>query len=159
MSYIQPAVWLVKTSTGVYQLVSDGSSTLTFQSAASTNLSIGPVAAQSCFMSGPWQQGGPFTVTDRMAVALTAITTTGSIAFNAGPFVTISNAGATTVTLPAANTVNALSMLLRIKNIGAGTTTITRAGTDLIDGATTAALTTKQSIDLQSDGSSNWWIV
>lgn len=159
MSFIIVPNWVIKPTTGGYQLVPDGSSTLTLQSAPTTNLSIGPVAGQSCFMSGPWQQGGPFTITDRLAFVLTAIAATGSIASNSGPFITISNAGATTITLPSANNVNALSQLLRIKNIGAGTTTITRAGTDLIDGATTAALTTKQSIDLQSDGSSNWWIV
>lgn len=57
------------------------------------------------------------------------------------------------ITLPAATN----KLLLRIKNLGANTCTITRAGTDTIDGATSAVLTTQyEAIDVVTDASAAW---
>jgi hypothetical protein len=59
------------------------------------------------------------------------------------------------ITLPAAT----VKILYKVKNLGSNTCTITRAGADTIDGATTAVLRTQyEAIDLVSDGTSAWSI-
>jgi hypothetical protein len=58
-----------------------------------------------------------------------------------------------TITLPAATTV----VYLKVKNLGSNTCTINRAGSDTIDGGTSAVLRTQyHAIDLISDGTSAW---
>ncbi len=62
-------------------------------------------------------------------------------------------AAARVLTLPSAAT----KAYFRIKNIGANTCTINRAGADLIDGATSAVLRTQyEAVDLVADASTNW---
>ena len=62
-------------------------------------------------------------------------------------------AGARVITLPAATTV----VYLKVKNLGSNTCTINRAGSDTIDGGTSAVLRTQyHAIDLISDGTSAW---
>jgi hypothetical protein len=63
--------------------------------------------------------------------------------------------GARTVNLPAATTKNAFF----VKNIGVNTCTVNRAGSDTIDGTTSAAIETQYgSILLIPDGTSAWYI-
>lgn len=67
-----------------------------------------------------------------------------------------------TFTLPAANALGAgISQKLIIKNRSTGNVTINRAGSDTIDGGTTITLTggANESVELQSDGVSEWVIV
>lgn len=67
--------------------------------------------------------------------------------------------GNITITLPAAN--STARRLYNIKKIdsSANTVTVTRAGSDTIDGAVSVVLTTQyQSISIQSEGANNaWW--
>lgn len=70
--------------------------------------------------------------------------------------------GTYAVTMPAANSTDAAAgRVVRIKNVGAGTITVTAAGADTIeDGvATTLALAADQAATLISDGTSNWEII
>ena len=63
------------------------------------------------------------------------------------------SAAGRTINLPAATN----KIAYKIKNLGANTCTIARAGSDTIDGATSALLTTQyEAITLASDGSSAW---
>jgi hypothetical protein len=60
-----------------------------------------------------------------------------------------------TITLPAAT----VKVVLAVKSIGANNCTINRAGSDTIDGGTSAVLTTQyEAIEVRSDGSSAWEI-
>jgi hypothetical protein len=57
------------------------------------------------------------------------------------------------ITLPAAT----VKILYKVKNLGANTCTISRAGSDTIDGGTTAVLRNQyEAIELASDGTSTW---
>lgn len=88
---------------------------------------------------------------DRLRATRT-VTTTGTI-LSTDDFINVNAAGATTQTLPSAAT---SGQAIIIKNIGAGTPTI--SGTDLIDGAATLTLTTGSSISLISSGGTwNIW--
>lgn len=65
--------------------------------------------------------------------------------------------GTFTVTLPTASTVK--NIMYNIKNIGTGTITVDGAGSETIDGGTTAVLSSQFAcITVQSDGS-NWHII
>lgn len=60
-----------------------------------------------------------------------------------------------TINLPAATN----KILYRVKNLGANSCTIARAGSDTIDGGTSAVLTTQyEAIDVAADGTSAWSI-
>jgi len=64
-----------------------------------------------------------------------------------------STGGAVSVTLPAATN----KLILRFKNVGTNSCTISRAGADTIDGGTSATLTLQyQAVDLAADGTSAW---
>ena len=59
--------------------------------------------------------------------------------------------------LPAASSTDAAAgRLVRIKNIGAGTITVTPDGSDTIDGAGSLALAAGDAATLLSDGTSDW---
>jgi hypothetical protein len=65
------------------------------------------------------------------------------------------SAGAVTLTLPAATS----KMVYHIKNLSTNSCTINRAGSDTIDGGTSAVLTVQyESIGIDSDGSATWEI-
>lgn len=69
--------------------------------------------------------------------------------------------GTFTVTLPAASTATAGARnVIDVKNIGSGTVTVARAGSDTIDGATSYSLTTQyQSVTLVANAAGNGWLV
>lgn len=70
-------------------------------------------------------------------------------------FLCDTSAAGRTITLPAATTKN----VFHVKNLGANSCTINRAGSDTIDGGTSAVLTiADESISLESDGSAEWQI-
>jgi len=73
------------------------------------------------------------------------------------------NAGSFVVTLSAANALGAgiakVYSLRRIDSNASNTITINRAGSDLIEGATSFNLLPNTAIKIASDGSSNWWII
>ena len=79
-----------------------------------------------------------------------------------GSTIVVNAAGATTQTLPAASAVPA-GKSIRLFNIGAGTATVSRAGTDTltINNATanTQALGTGDGLLLVSNGSNSWFVV
>ena len=88
---------------------------------------------------------------DRLSLTRT-VTTSGTLSIT-DDFVAVNAAGATTQTLNSAAT---SGQTIVIKNIGAGSATI--SSTDLIDGATTAVLTPGSSISLISSGGTwNIW--
>lgn len=68
--------------------------------------------------------------------------------------------GTYAATLPAANHADAiLGRPIRLKNNGVGNITITRAGSDTVDGGTTLVIATTASVMLVSDGTSEWMII
>lgn len=69
--------------------------------------------------------------------------------------------GTFTVTLPAASTAtNPGRNIIDIKNIGTGTITVARAGSDTIDGATSYSLSVQyQSITLIANTAGNGWLI
>lgn len=70
-------------------------------------------------------------------------------------FLCDTSAAGRTITLPAATGKN----VFHVKNLGANSCTINRAGSDTIDGGTSAVLTiADESISLESDGSAEWQI-
>jgi len=84
---------------------------------------------------------------------------------NDDTFLSVNRAGAVTITLPDANAAGQ-GRLLVIKDIGgnAGTAgqeiTVDAAGTDLIDGAATAVISSAYgSVTIYCDGSANWYII
>ncbi len=89
--------------------------------------------------------------------AVTPITTAGAISA-AAELVVINKATAIAVTLPKAAAGNAGKAYL-IKNIGAGTATITPDTTDTIDGAANLALAVKDAAMIASNGSNGWHIL
>jgi hypothetical protein len=67
-----------------------------------------------------------------------------------------------TVTLPAANSLGSgIGLMFVIKNLSSGTVTISRIGSDTIDGNTSTTLVggLKSSVSLVSDGTSQWVII
>lgn len=68
-------------------------------------------------------------------------------------YVVYTGAGGNTFTLPAATTAG---RTYKIKNVGAGSLTVARAGSDTIDGATSLTLLTKESKMLIANGVSDW---
>ena len=95
--------------------------------------------------------GTPYVVTTRTAGYTETATTGEQLAL-------CSLAGGFTAILPAAS--GNVAKLGFKKMLAAGQITISRAGTDLIDGASTAVLNNQyEAITLMSDGSANWEIV
>lgn len=86
-----------------------------------------------------------------------ALTTSGSIS-GTHKFITCdATAGAVVITLPAASAVSGADFQFKKIDSSANSCTVTRAGTDTIDGATTAALTTQyEAIGLAASSSSAW---
>ena len=65
--------------------------------------------------------------------------------------------GSNTITLPAANAYGAgKTPIMVIRHAGTGGLTVSRAGTDTIDGGTTITLAAGQGVMLLSDGTSSW---
>lgn len=65
-----------------------------------------------------------------------------------------------TLTLPAASANNGRTLQVKKTDSGTGTVTITRAGSDTIDGATTYVLTSQyDSVTLTCDGSATWNVI
>jgi len=76
----------------------------------------------------------------------------------AGFVIVDASAGAISVTLPAATVVKGINFkFIRIDTTVANAVTINRAGTDLIDGATSFNLLYKVPVYLDSDNSANWY--
>jgi hypothetical protein len=97
------------------------------------------------------------------AGGLASVAATGNVPLSAvGGVLAINAAGATTQTLPAANTM-APGQPVRFHNVNAGTATVQRAGADTIQtnsGAVSAiTLGAGDTLDLMSDGVSKWYAV
>lgn len=78
----------------------------------------------------------------------------------AGYVIVDASAGAVTITLPAANVIKGINYkFIRIDSTPANAVTINRAGSDLIDGATSLSLIYKVPVYLDSDNASpgNWY--
>lgn len=71
--------------------------------------------------------------------------------------VNYTGAGGHTITLPTVT--GNVGRVFIIKNTGAGSLTVSRAGSDTIDGATTLTLTTKQCVTLVADTATTWLVV
>jgi hypothetical protein len=67
-------------------------------------------------------------------------------------------AGGITLTLPAANALNPRAVQLDILNRTSGNVILTRAGSDLFEGQTTATIASGASWSITSDGSTNWYL-
>lgn len=92
---------------------------------------------------------------------VTTLTATGTLtADNAGVVLASAAGGNVTLTLPAANAANgaALPFMIVRTDTTANTLTVQRAGSDLIEGASSMTLPVGQRLSLRSDGASAWVI-
>lgn len=146
-------------SSGNYILGSGTSGTNTLTAPAGVNLGIAPPSGQNVFSSGTWQQGGPFEITDRFTLSISSFSTTTTFAFNTGLHALFTGSSASTFTLNAATVAGGgVSPIQYIKNAGTAILTITRAGSDTINGQTNFFLLPGQSCVLVSDGVSVWHV-
>jgi hypothetical protein len=85
------------------------------------------------------------------------VTTSGALTA-ADAVIVCTGAGGITLTLPAANAASPRPVQLEIINRTSGTVTLSRAGSDLFEGDTSALITTGASWSITSDASANWYL-
>lgn len=90
---------------------------------------------------------------------VTTTTTPYNVTLNDRFVLVDATAGVKTVQLPAANAVpSGFAVSIKKTDSGANAVTVARAGADTIEGATTATLAAQfNSVNLRSDGVSEWW--
>jgi hypothetical protein len=90
-------------------------------------------------------------------VVLASVTATGSVAAGTDFEVIDATSGAVTRTLPAASAISGRRIIFKKTDSGSNAVTIARAGSDTIDGGTSATIDFQyQSITLVSNGVSAW---
>lgn len=116
---------------------------------ARTNLGLGTLATQdatSVNLSGRIRFSGIVATSINYTFLATDSTVNGT-----------GGGGGISVTLPAANTSGQICIIRKVDG-GAGAVTVTRAGSDTIEGATTLVLAAQyDSCMLQSDGAGTWY--
>ncbi len=90
-------------------------------------------------------------------VAARVITTSDSL-LTSDTVIVCTGAGGITLTLPAANAATPRPIQLEIINRTSGTVTLTRAGSDLFEGQTTARISAGASWSITSNASANWYL-
>lgn len=125
------------------------------QTAGTTNYAIRTGAGLVQLGGNVYQKVGQgWGVTSTATAAGTTVLTTASTVVQV-----FTGATTQTITLPAANAYGAgVAVVLLIKNRSSGSLTVNRAGSDTIDGITSATITTGNHDLLVSDGVSDWTI-
>jgi hypothetical protein len=90
--------------------------------------------------------------------ATTRVVTASGALTAADAVIVCTGAGGITLTLPAANAATPRPVQLEIINRTSGNVTLSRAGSDLFEGYTTALITTGASWSITSDASANWYL-
>lgn len=160
---------LVKTTTdsGLYGLDVNGAARISGATTATSFVKTSGTASQFLMAdgtvatvgSGLSLTSGVLSASGGASYATTTVTSSYSETATSGIKQIVGNttSASITVTLPAASG-NTCVFIIK-KSAAANLLTIQRAGTNLIDGGTTAVLTQQyESITLSSDGSSNWYI-